>query len=287
MILEKGKYKRNGVYIVIRICDECGKNEDACLSSVIRGRKTRGKNIDLCRKCSYLKKYTNRKTIKGKKHHSWKHGLQDGYRRITLKDGRRIREHRYIYEQYLGRKIKQKELIHHIDFDKLNNNIDNLILFKNNGEHRKCHMGSMEECSLFFLNSKIWFNFKKYEYTLKYEEEFCERNEIEIDLSIFDKKIGDKSPIYKVKRVDGTIQRRKCYLVISEYFLNRRLYNNEVVHHIDGNSLNDDPNNLIVLTRKSHINSHYSLQKCTTELLKNGFIGFNREKKEYYVKYLK
>lgn len=284
MILENTKFKKNNTYRIIRICDECGKKEEACLGSVKRGRKIRGKDIDLCRKCACLSKYTKRKLIKGKHHHSWKHGLQNGYKRITLKDGRRIREHRYIYEQHIGREVTAKERVHHIDFNRLNNDLDNLILFKNNGEHRKCHMISMENCALEFLNSKMWFNFETNKYILGYDKHFCERKKIVIDLSIFGKKIGTKCLIYKVKRLDGSVQERKCYIVIIEHLMGRRLCYGEVVHHLDGNKLNNDPNNLIMMDRKTHASAHYSLQKCTAEFLKMGLVGFDREKKEYFVK---
>ncbi len=284
MIVENSKFKKNNVYRVIRICDECGERGEQCLQSVKRGRKIRGGEIDLCRRCAYLSKYAKKKPIRGKKHHSWKHGLQGGYKRITLEDGRRIREHRYIYEKHIGREIVSKERVHHIDFNRLNNDISNLILFENNGEHRKCHMISMEKCALEFLNSKMWFDFRTNKYTLEYDEDFCERNNIEIDLSIFGKKVGIKYPKYKVERKDGTFQERKCYIVIIEHLLKRRLCYGEVVHHIDGDNLNNNPNNLVMLNRKIHASAHYSLQLCTAELLKIGSVGFNREKKEYFVK---
>lgn len=50
-----------------------------------------------------------------------------------------IREHRLIMEKYLGRYLEREEVVHHKDENKLNNNIENLQLFKNQGEHRKAH----------------------------------------------------------------------------------------------------------------------------------------------------
>lgn len=48
-------------------------------------------------------------------------------------DGRIIREHRYVMEQHLGRKLSCDEYVHHIDFNKTNNQIENLFLFKIEG----------------------------------------------------------------------------------------------------------------------------------------------------------
>ena len=54
-------------------------------------------------------------------------------------NGHKVYEHRYVMEQYLGRKLKHGEEIHHIDGNKLNNSIDNLQLLTT-AEHRKLHV---------------------------------------------------------------------------------------------------------------------------------------------------
>lgn len=45
--------------------------------------------------------------------------------------------HVYIFENYLGRKLETDEVIHHIDLDKTNNDINNLMLFPTSKEHLK------------------------------------------------------------------------------------------------------------------------------------------------------
>ena len=50
-----------------------------------------------------------------------------------------VLEHRLVVEKKLGRYLKKEEVVHHIDFDKKNNNLNNLMLFKNNKEHIKFH----------------------------------------------------------------------------------------------------------------------------------------------------
>lgn len=59
-----------------------------------------------------------------------------GYLRINIK-GKRILQHRHVMEQYLGRKLRKKERVHHINEIKTDNRIENLKLYKNNSEHMK------------------------------------------------------------------------------------------------------------------------------------------------------
>lgn len=82
----------------------------------------------------------------GSKNPRWKGGISIhffGYKLILSKDHPfktnrgYVREHRLIMEKYLGRHLTKKEVIHHIDGNKNNNNISNLMLFPNHSEHMK------------------------------------------------------------------------------------------------------------------------------------------------------
>lgn len=60
---------------------------------------------------------------------NWKGGSRDSYMKLA----------RETMEGYLGRKLNNEERVHHLDHNPSNNNIDNLHLFKNQGEHAKYH----------------------------------------------------------------------------------------------------------------------------------------------------
>lgn len=67
----------------------------------------------------------------------------DGYRLLS-KDGRRIKEHRWVLEQHLGRKLESWEHIHHINENKLDNRVENLKIVTNS-EHRREHRITPDE----------------------------------------------------------------------------------------------------------------------------------------------
>lgn len=82
------------------------------------------------------------KKSSGEQHYKWREGQhlsEDGYR-IILKDGSYLREHRVVWENVNNACLipGSQAAIHHIDYDKLNNTADNLLLLSNE-EHGRFH----------------------------------------------------------------------------------------------------------------------------------------------------
>jgi hypothetical protein len=61
------------------------------------------------------------------------------YKTIIV-NGKQIREHRWIMEQHLGRKLKTCEHIHHINGDPLDNRLENLQIVSNSEHQRIEHI---------------------------------------------------------------------------------------------------------------------------------------------------
>ena len=139
------------------------------------------------RKTSYCRNCCSKSTQKGIKKPQfsstnsgrWNGGeyvSSDGYimskiEGLFLQSGRQVykRKHVLIYESFLGRQILTEkggggEQIHHIDGDKKNNDIENLILCSNAKDHRLMH-GSLEKIAFDLVKSgiiKFNKNLKKY-----------------------------------------------------------------------------------------------------------------------------
>jgi hypothetical protein len=61
------------------------------------------------------------------------------YKQLVTPDGRSMREHRWVMEQAIGRRLTSSEHVHHIDGNPKNNTISNLVILSNS-EHQKVHL---------------------------------------------------------------------------------------------------------------------------------------------------
>ena len=103
--------------------------------------------LDMSKRCKACSKKGNLNPRFNKKPSNYKGGTitKSGSRNIIYKEVRinkkRLKEHRYIMEKELGRKLRKDEIIHHKDGNGLNNRLDNLQIV-NQSEHRRLHYGN-------------------------------------------------------------------------------------------------------------------------------------------------
>lgn len=51
--------------------------------------------------------------------------------------------HRLVASEALGRPLRPDEVVHHMDENKLNNDVNNLAVFPHQSHHARCHKGGM------------------------------------------------------------------------------------------------------------------------------------------------
>jgi len=111
----------------------------------VEANKGRKQSKETIRKRSIAMKGKN----KGEKHGRWKGGritTSQGYIAVLKPEHPSadkygyVYEHRLVMEKHLDRYLKKGEIVHHIDDNRANNLIDNLVLFPTGGAHRKYHI---------------------------------------------------------------------------------------------------------------------------------------------------
>jgi hypothetical protein len=90
--------------------------------------------------------------------------------------------------------------------------------------------------------------------------------------------VGDTHPY--TSAYGGAIRE---HIVAMENHLKRALVKGEVVHHIDGNKLNNDINNLDLCTVQEHNACHGAAESLVFELYRKGLVGYDRGTKRYFL----
>ena len=144
--------KRGGHYLLL--CDTCGKqfernafgvknktnhycNKD-CFHKAEIGRSINDKQRE-CLKLGHGSGEENSRWIGGRINHA------GGYIYIHKPEhpmsGKRgyVLEHRLVMEDFIGRYLKPEEVIHHVNKNRSDNRIENLMLFNNKREHLDYH----------------------------------------------------------------------------------------------------------------------------------------------------
>lgn len=94
----------------------------------------------------------------------------------------------------------------------------------------------------------------------------------------------DKKNINYEARING--KNEYLHRVIMEDKIGRKLEDGEIVHHINGDHHDNDENNLYLYKNHSeHGKGHASLENTLMNLVKKGFIKFDKTIKKYYIAY--
>ena len=98
----------------------------------------------------------------------------------------------------------------------------------------------------------------------------------------FKKGIRINSSGYAVKR-EFNVGEITLHRQIYEHCHNEQLGSNDYIHHIDGNKLNNDVENLFKCSAKEHRLIHYSLENIAFQLFERGVLRFNPILKQYEI----
>jgi hypothetical protein len=109
------------------------------------------KNKKMCKKILFYLEKTSQTDYKPKTYIN-----KNGYRCFNDSG---ILVHRWIMEREINRKLTKDEVVHHIDGNKLNNNVKNLMLFDNQEEHENHHRKNLDKNGYWHGIAPAYLNF--------------------------------------------------------------------------------------------------------------------------------
>jgi hypothetical protein len=115
----------------------------SCLicSSEFYAPKNRFATAKYCsRKCTSIANPQNTEKARSNSPLMKRAGLSEPKKYVVIRvNGKQVREHRYVMEQHLGRKLDKHEHVHHINGNAIDNRIENLQVLTNS-EHQKLEL---------------------------------------------------------------------------------------------------------------------------------------------------
>jgi len=187
-MLSSGSHKK-----IVKKCDRCFGLSEVNYYDLLKCRNKHSTNKDYCFKCSMIvynsgdNNPSKRKDVREKislatkgKSNFFKDGINPrilhkkrnsmGYILSYNKDSREYElEHRKTIEDYENRKLNKEERVHHIDGNKVNNDIDNLVACVDDREHQKIHHQSFSVIKDLLALGVVRFNKKEKKYYLNHE----------------------------------------------------------------------------------------------------------------------
>jgi hypothetical protein len=152
-------------------------------------------------------------------------------RRFVRKDGKNLLEHRVIMEAHLGRPLMSGEVVHHINGDQLDNRIENLAVMNHSEHVRATNTGRRRSEAVRKRMSEAQGRMTDEGYTQGYVYR------------------GHRNVICNGREVG-------LHRVVMEKHLGRPLESHEIVHHKNGDGLDNRMENLELVTRVEHATIH-------------------------------
>lgn len=158
--------------------------------------------------------------------------------------------HRLVAETFLPNK-ENLPVVNHIDGNKLNNNIKNLewVTYSQNVQHWKDNFHQTRQKTEYYekdLEGEEWILYKNYYVSNKGRVRHSKKNNL-LRPSI-------ACGYYKVRlSYDGLVEDKMVHHLVYSLFAEEYDKDKFVVDHIDGNKLNNDINNLRLLTKSENV----------------------------------